>query len=132
AALWSRPIDLGNVQTRRLTPTVHDPRDWARFEINPARWLADLTKLDRHSLGILASQALKSPHVVVWFVARFDAKETSAGDSSDSISERSVARSDKELRQRYRKSLAGFTTSPPAHFWAVGLLERQTIHSAWE
>ena len=47
------------------------------------RWLiskrsgcaADLTKLDRHGFGVLASQALESPHVVVWFVARLDARK---------------------------------------------------------
>ena len=36
---------------------------------------ADLTKLDRHGFGVLASQALESPHVVVWFVARLDARK---------------------------------------------------------
>jgi len=36
---------------------------------------ADLTKLDRNGFGVLARQALESPHVVVWFVARLDARK---------------------------------------------------------
>lgn len=42
---------------------------------NDVAVLANLTKLGRHGLSVLASQALESPHVVVWFVARLDARK---------------------------------------------------------
>src|SRR5690348_12352230 len=36
--------------------------------------LADLTKLGRYGLGVHASQAMESLHVVVWFVTRLNAR----------------------------------------------------------
>src|SRR5262249_668607 len=94
------------------------PNSLVRLSGECGRSYADLTKLDRHSLGVLASPALESPHVVIWLVARLDAhkQHRQVARRTASLSDRALGRV-KTVWLRHDARLLNFPALNPRYVY---------------